>query len=470
MGIIQRQSIKYSVLGLLSTIIGALSTLLVYPNVLEQYGFLRLVLESGIILFPLLAAGSSLTAVRFFPRFRQDYEGHHGFLGLLLLLQLIFTIAIAMLFFLFKHHILGYYATKNSLFQLHLWVMAPVALLHSISHTIYIYLQNFQRIAFPSLLLDFLPKITLPLLLVGVSMLGVIFFLKQLGQLHLTIDWKFITPSLRKEFLQYLAFSIFFGFGSILALRADTFLVGTLVTLSGAGIYAIATFIAGSMEIPTRGLVMSSSMKVADCNEHGRTQELADIYKNVSLHLLIPGIYVYFGILLCADYLFDILPNSQELKAGKAVLYLLGLARLIDMVGGINHYILYYSKYYKWSLLSILLLAITNIIFSLWAIPRFGLKGAAFSNLMAWLLYNAYSVGFIYYTQRIHPFTSNMISVLSAGLIAFVMGWLIPHFTTAPLVLLLVKGGVFSIVFFLLLLRFRVSKEIMAMADKYIKW
>ena len=58
MGVIQRQSLKYSIVNFVGLGIGTLSTLLVYPLVLEENGLMRFLLDSGMILLPILALGA----------------------------------------------------------------------------------------------------------------------------------------------------------------------------------------------------------------------------------------------------------------------------------------------------------------------------------------------------------------------------------------------------------------------------
>ena len=65
MGVIRRQSLKHSAVNLVGLVIGAGSTLFVYPHALEAYGLMQVLMAVGMIGLPLLSLESHRPVKKF---------------------------------------------------------------------------------------------------------------------------------------------------------------------------------------------------------------------------------------------------------------------------------------------------------------------------------------------------------------------------------------------------------------------
>jgi hypothetical protein len=74
-GVIRRQSLKHSAVNLVGLGLGAVSTLMVYPHVLTEYGLAQVLLSIGMVGMPLLAMGANTVAIRFFLSFKTKQAG-----------------------------------------------------------------------------------------------------------------------------------------------------------------------------------------------------------------------------------------------------------------------------------------------------------------------------------------------------------------------------------------------------------
>ena len=72
MSVVARQGFKYTIIGYLGFILGALSTYFVFPFNFEFYGKLRFVLTTSEILVPIVVFGLSYANVRFFHQAQKD--------------------------------------------------------------------------------------------------------------------------------------------------------------------------------------------------------------------------------------------------------------------------------------------------------------------------------------------------------------------------------------------------------------
>ena len=85
MGVVQRQGFKYSIINFIGVGIGILSTLFIYPNALEIIGLFRSLFDASVLATIIVLLGSPTSAVRFFPKYRDDETSHKGLLSWLLI-------------------------------------------------------------------------------------------------------------------------------------------------------------------------------------------------------------------------------------------------------------------------------------------------------------------------------------------------------------------------------------------------
>lgn len=479
MGVIRRQSLKHSAVNLVGLGVGGLSTFFIYPHALEAYGLAQVLLSVGIIGLPLFGLGANTVAIRFFPRFQDSASGHHGFLPLLMLLCGIGSASALVLALLFSEPFTAMLEGKSPLLRDYLWMSFPLAFFFVTSSVLAAYSANFKRIVVPSLLLDFSQKMALPVLLIAVWQdwiglkgamwgllihatlvtAGLVAYLRHIGEWHWKPNWSFITPGLRREIIQFIGFGALGGFALLLATKSDLFMVGSLQAVKSAGVYAIAAYLATVIEIPTKSLYAASASTVAQYLADDNRSALNKLYKSVSINLLVAGLLLFGSIWISIDSLFALLPNGHELLEGKWVFLFVGLARVVEMGTGLNNYMVYYSQYYRYSLVSLGILAVTNILLSIWLIPIMGITGAAVAILISVACHNAISVGLVWLKFGLQPFSRNTLKTIGLALGAFFFAQLIPQ-TGYDLVDLVLHSGFYALIFGVLALRFRVSEDL----------
>lgn len=496
MGVIRRQSLKHSAVNLAGLIIGAASTFFVYPHALEAYGLVQVLLSVGMIGLPLLSLGANTVVIRFFPRFENKTLGHNGFLPLLMTLCAMGWLLVTMLAVLFWQPVSAFFAERakngSPLLGQYFWMAFPLALFYVIGVVLSLYSANFKRIVVPSLLLDFSQKIIVPALLIAVwqqwlpleaalwglllhsflVMVGIALYLRHLGEWHWRPKWNFLTPDLQREMWQFIGFGAFGGFALQLASKIDVFMVGSLASLKSAGIYSIAAYIAAAIDIPTRSLYTASASSVAKYLADDNRTELESLYKKVSINLLVAGLMLFGAVWISVDSLFKIMPNGETLAVGKYALLFIGLSRIVEMGTGLNNYMVYYSRYYLWSLVSLGVLAVANVAFNFWLIPRMGMVGAAIAALLSVACYNAVSVGLVWLKFRLFPFSQKTVVAILLAIGVFFMVRLVP-LSGFPLLDILLRSGLYFSIFGLLVLRFRISPDLndglKVLKNKYLK-
>jgi O-antigen/teichoic acid export membrane protein len=484
MGVIRRQSLKHSAVNVVGLGVGALSIFFVYPHALEPYGLAQVLLSIGMIGLPILSLGANTVAIRFFPRFQDKASGHHGFLPLLLLLCAIGCSLFALGAWIFWEPFSTALEHKSPLLREYLWIGFPLAFFYITSSVLATYSSNFKRIVVPSLLLDFSQKLVLPLLLIAVwqnwlsleaAMLGLLFhaalvtlglavYLNHIGEWYWRPDWAFVTRSLRIEMIQFIGFGAFGGFALLVAAKSDVFMVGSISAVKAAGVYAIAAYLATVIEIPIKSLYAASASSVAKYLADDNRPEMEKLYKSVSINLLTVGLLLFGCIWISIDSLFALLPNGDELAAGKWVFLFIGLSRVVEMGTGLNNYMVYYSQYYRYSLISLGILAVGNILLSIWLIPILGISGAALATLLSISGYNAVSLWFVWLKFHLLPFTTDTLKTIGLALAAYLIAVFLPV-SGHDLFDLILRSGLFALIFVILVLRFRVSEDLNGLAQ-----
>lgn len=478
MGVIQRQSIKYSLVNIVGLAIGTLSTLFIYPRVLEANGTLRFLLDTGMVFLPLLALGANTLTNRFFPKFENRATQNHGFLPLILALTCTGLLFFGLLLLIFWGKIENFYFEKTPGLAPFLRFVPPIAAFYVLNQVLFNYSANFKRIVVPTLLIDFSQKLVLPALLFAVwqgwisletacwslvahgaaVLAAMVFYLKKIGAWLWGNFREFITPDLRREMLQFTAFGVVNGLALLVAAKVDGLMVGTLLDREQLGIFSIALQIAAVIEVPIKGLYSAS---VSTLTRHLHDEDfvaLEKLYKQVSIHLLLAGLLLFCSIWISLESLFRVLENSEKVVAGRWVFFFIGMARLIEMSTGLNNNIIYYSKHYRWTLLSLSATAVLTILLNVWLIPVLGIVGAAVATCCSVFFYNSFTVGLVWVKFRLQPFSSKtfLAIALAAGLFFIVQ--FLPSLGSDWLDIFL-RSGLFAVAFCFLGFKFEVSAE-----------
>lgn len=480
MGVVRRQSVKHAIVNFAGLGIGGLSVLFLYPHVKSEYGLMQILLQIGMVGLPIWSLGANTVVFRFFPRFEDKASGHHGFLGLLILMCVAGSLFAGLAGLAFWPGISDYLSQKSPLLHRYLWMAWPIAFCYVLSVIFSQYSANFNRIVAPTILLEFSQKLILPILLgaywfgwitldtalwglLGYSLLvpaSLALYLQAIGQWRPRFEPGFITPALRKEMIQFILFGAFGGFALLLLAKSDFLMVGARSSLAETGIYAIAAFLAATIDIPTKSLYGASiAILSKHLNEDNRAA-MGELYQKVSINLLLAGLLVFGAIWVSVDAIFRILPKGEELSAGKYVLLFIGLSRIVEMGTGLNNYMVYYSAYYRYSLISLALLAAGNIALGLWLIPIIGITGAAVSTLAATALYNAFNVGLVWYLFGLQPFTGKSLYAIALALGAYVVCAALPPFHSVAWVDAVLRSGLYITLFMAPAVYWRFSPEI----------
>ena len=446
MGIIIRQGIKHSIVRYSAIFLGLLSTLFIYPLVLNEIGLIRTIQAIALVAAPLVLMGSNIAATRFFPTFKSTPLEQAGFFTRLNRTSLGGAILVTLLYFLFQEPILQAYNVQDGPWKSIFNLTPAFIILLAFSQLYEFYTSNYQRIAIPAAIGELSLKVGLPLLfilylnsiitfqtvvylflLVYVALdLGLLVYLKTLVSGPLFTRIPKISTTLRSEIRNFSAYNVFTSLSILVSVRIDLIMLSAMTNFTTSGIYSINMMIGEVIDAPRQALIRITNPIIAEAMKQEDHNKIAQLYQSTSLHMFMASLLLFVGILSSIDDLFSIMPNGDEVAKGKMVLIILGVTKLVDNVFGINSIILQHSKWYRFLLAAVVFLASFNIFNNYLLIPKYEMIGAATATLISGIGFNLMKYIRIRQTLKIQPFTWRIPVLLLIGIAAFALGLLIP--------------------------------------------
>ena len=206
--------------------------------------------------------------------------------------------------------------------------------------------------------------------------------------------------------------------------------------------------------------------------------EVNRLGKQVSLHQFLVSTLILLLIWVNLTALFDVIPHGDEYVGGMGVVLFLGMAKIVNSSLSIGTDILNFSKYYPLSLLFIVVLTASAILFNQWLIPLWGINGSACATLFSYLLYFTCLLFFLRKKLKVGLFCGKhlVVGLIIIALFAIGTVWdmtllpLIAHIKATPIVVTLLNAFIKTVFLFgiilVILKKAHISKDIDALIEK----
>jgi O-antigen/teichoic acid export membrane protein len=287
-------------------------------------------------------------------------------------------------------------------------------------------------------------------------------YLRNLKVLYFKPDFRFLNKPLLREMAVFGAFILLGGAGSLIITKIDTLMLGSMAGTREVAIYTIAFFIGTIIEIPRRAIAQISTPVISQAWAQHNIEKIEEIYHKSAINQLIIGSFFLLGIWCNVDAIFNLVPNGEIYRPGKYVVLFIGLARLFDMATGVNGEIILQSRYYRFNLISVAILAILLVVTNWIFIPLYGINGAAFGTALSVLLYNILKYLFLWIKFRIQPFSIKTIIVLLIAVFTYFSASLVPAPASdfgSTVINILIRSSIITILFASCTFIFQVSED-----------
>lgn len=491
MGIIQRQAFLNTFINYAGVVIGFVNVVILFPLFLsqEEFGLTRLVLSLISVMAQMSSFGVHRIAIKFFPIFRKEERKNNGLFLMLFLLSLSGTIIISLIYFLFKQPILYYYQDEASLFNdYYKWI--PLATLGMVVFIVFeSFLQALRKTVFTNFLRNIVVRVYWLVALLFyykgyctfyqfmlIYMLGYFFtaalcVLQLMANKELSFDVNkmYLKSRLLKPMVNYGAYTIFSGLTLILVVSVDTLMIGALLPenkLTFVGIYAVATYIASVIFIPSSALSRIASPLIAHDWRAKNLKNIDELYKKSSVLMSFAGGIIFGAIAINIDEILVLM--KPEFTVTKYVVLVLGFSRLLSMTFGVNYAILVVTKFYRaetfLAIFLLVLVVITNLIF----IPIYSILGAAIGTGLAIVIFNILTFIYIRHKIKLQPFSFKTLYMLIIGCVAGVITYFLPLIIENHIISIITKSAIFCFLYTFPVYLFKISEDINSVIDKYL--
>lgn len=465
MSVVARQSIKYSIIGYFSTLIGIVSTVFLYPNDLAFAGRIQYILPTALLILPLVTFGIMHANVRFYPKMEAS-QNQHNLLKYSIWFIVRNFVIVALLFGLLA--VFSTFIKQTELYAMAKYIFPTVfclALIQLFSRFISIK----KRIVVPNIFENVFPKLGLILAFVAyfffnleaslaiyivvfcfiLALVGMFLYVQKLDKFTKNTSFKFLKEdNFQKELMQYSFYTFFGSLGSIVALNIDAFMIAEFIDYNQLAVYNTSANLVRMITVPALGVYTISAPIIAKLIQENEMADLKQLHHKTSLYLFTIGAVLLGLIASGIQDLFLLMKNGSELAQGLPVMYILGFALLFDLATGFNGYIITNSKYYKFNNTTTIALAVltvvNNLIFLL--VFKMGITGVAIATSVSLTVYNLIKIYFNYKKFGVHPFSLKFAEVFCLLILVLVIGYFLPN-TKITLLDLVYKPTVALLVF-----------------------
>ena len=426
MGIIAKQSIRGTIVTYLGIAVGVVTTFFVLTRFLttEEIGLTRVLIDAATLFIGLAQLGTNASIIRFYPYFREKgSEEDHGFFFWALVVPFIGFVLFAIIYWACRVPLGAWFGDKSPLFVEYYYFVLPLAffmlyqticestcnvLMHIVVPravrelivrvgllTIYL-LYAFKVLSMDGLVIGFCVNYAVA------ALINMLYFFS-LKPIRLRPDWTFLreNKALVRRYLTYTGFLLLSAVTTVLAPTLSSFFVTAKMGLDSTGIFAIATYMAVMVSVPSRSVAAIASPQLARAIKEQNREECSHLINQVTRNMLLIGGFILLAMWVNIDLVFHILPNGATFAQAKNVVLILGVSQLVLATFTICYTALNYSRFYAFSLFISLALTISALILNNYLVPLYGMNGAALSNLLSYGLYVALTILFVVSLCRI---------------------------------------------------------------------
>ena len=490
MGSIKRQSISSTIISYLGVVIGFVSSAILMPLVFlpSQIGFIKLIFAALGIFSSIFSLGVFQLQFRLYPQLSHDQKKLNYLFYYSLRISLIGTLLAAPFFIYFSGDLLNINKLTEGIDKSNLLIVIVfIAIFARLIYNSFLgYIRMMGDIIVDALLQNIVLKGGLLLFIIlfyfdYITFSDYIYLLLSLYILYpvlalIYMKFQLYLPAYIKGFrfdkheivetTRLATFGTLSTIGGTIYLYLDTLMINEYLGEAEVGIYGTMFLFGIIINIPARGLKSVSQSVLSHAIESGDIDKVKVVYQKSSATLFALGGLIFLGVWSNLYSVFSYLP--VEFLDSELVVLFISIAQLIDMSFGVNSEIINGSPHYKLNTFFIFLSIIFAVLANVMLIPLYGVNGAAFATLLAFLSVNIVRMIAIYHFYKIQPFSfKTLYNLLLIIGVAIIMG-IIPNFDHY-IINLFWKGFLVLLIYIPSIYFLNLSEDLKDIIDKLLK-
>ncbi len=475
MGIVFNQSLRNTLVLILGFAIGGVNVLFLYTHFLdaEYFGLITFLLSSANLVMPLLVFGMQHTIVKFFTSYDQKQQ-RDDFLVITLFLPLLVILPLGFLGTVFYRHIAEFLSRENVIIEQYTWLIFILAVCMGYFEVFYAWSRVQLRSVFGGFVREIFARVFVTFLLLAVYLGWIdnegfvyavvwVYFLRMLIMLFYALRLYmprfrgFRMPDNMREILTFSFYIILAGSAGTIVLEIDKFMIPQMTDISQVAYYSVGVYIASVIAIPNRAMQQIINPITARELNANNLPEVGSLYQRSSLNLLIVGGLLFLLINANIREIYQFI-DRPEYAAGMFIVLVISISELVKLSLGTNGAILTNSSLYRVLFYLSLAMAVSVFILNRLLIEQLGIDGAALATLIVVLAFSAIKVYYVYRKLGMQPFTGKTGVLVVLIAVVFVIFYLL-EFDLHPLIAILIKGALITVVFLFSVLRMRISED-----------
>lgn len=485
MGIVFKQSFNNTLILFLGFGIGGINVLFLYTHFLEAeyFGLITFLLSTANLIMPLMVFGMQHTIIKFFSSYT-DKADQDNFLWTAIFLPLLVIIPLALLGTVFYGQIASYLARENLIIEEYTYTVFFLALCMGYFEVFYSWSRVQLKSVFGNFVKEVFARLCVSVLLiavyfeilnphefilsvVGVYVLRLLIMKIYAFYLYMPAFKTIRLPDNIKEIVSFSLYIIMAGSAGTILLEIDKFMIPQLKQIAEVAYYSVGVYIASVIGIPSRAMQQIINPITAKELNANNLDEVDNLYRKSSLNLLIIGGLLFLLINVNINELYVII-DRPEYRVGIYVVLVISIAELIKLSLGTNGAILTNSKYYKMLFYYAIGMAISVVVLNRILIEIMGIQGAALATFIVVAVFSALKVLYVRMKLEMQPYSSKTLILLSIVVVFYLIFGFI-HLPFHPLVNILLKSSIVTLLFGFLVIRINLSEDLNQMIRNYFK-
>ncbi len=485
MGIVLKQSFINTISLFLGFTIGGINVLFLFTHFLHEdyFGLITFLLSTANILLPLMVFGMQHTIIKFYSSYKTNKE-KDTFLIATLLLPLIVIIPTGIIGALFYDIIANWISTENQLIKKYTHLIFWTAIFMGYFEVFYAWTKVKFKSVFGNFIKEVFARVCTSILLAAVYFnlitneefiyaIVVVYALRALiMKLYAFYIYRpKITIGVPKNISELLSFSMYIiiaGSASGILLEIDKFMIPQIERIAEVAYYSVGIYIASVIAIPTRAMQQITSPITAQDMNNKNVENVAQLYKQTSINLLIIGGLLFLLINVNIYDMYQII-NKPEFTKGVQIVFIISIAKLMELALGTANAILVNSRFYKIFFYVSIAMAVSVIGLNHWLISTIGINGAAIATLIVVVFYGFVKIWYIHNKLEFQPFTSNTLKLLFVVMVLLIVFYLL-NINFNPFVNIVFKSVLIIFLYVIAINKFKISNDLNELFKKTINY